>query len=94
MRSAPDAISILRDLRAHNLGPLLEQVCQRRGVLVLDLCGRARSLSVNRARQELWSLIRSDPERCYSLPELARLFARDHTTIGHGIAAHMRRSGP
>lgn len=94
MSSPPSDNAILRDLQAHNLGSLLEQICQRRGVLVLDLCGRARSLSVTRARQELWWRIRSDPERCYSLPEIARLFRRDHTTIRHGIAAHMHRSRP
>lgn len=88
------ASAILRDLQAHNLGPVLQQLCQRRGVLALDICSRRRSLSVTRARQELWWLIRGDPERCYSLPEIARLFRRDHTTISHGIAAHMRRSRP
>ena len=35
--------------------------------------------------------MRHHPERHYSYPEIARLFARDHTTIMAGISAYERR---
>jgi len=35
--------------------------------------------------------IRHHTERYLSLPEIARLFSRDHTTIKAGIEAHAQR---
>lgn len=80
--------SVIAALRSRNLLPLLHDICARRGVVVGDVCGRARSKSVTRARQELWWSIRHHPHRSYSLLEIARLFQRDHTTVSHGVAAH------
>jgi chromosomal replication initiation ATPase DnaA len=88
------ADGVLAALRAHNLLPLLEHICERRGVVIDDVCGRARSRSVARARQELWWSIRHHPQRSYSLLEIARLFRRDHTTVSHGVLAHARRQTP
>jgi chromosomal replication initiation ATPase DnaA len=88
------APSVLAALRAHNLLPLLEHICEQRGVVIGDVCGRARTRSVARARQELWWSIRHHPQRSYSLLEIARLFRRDHTTVSHGVAAHARRQTP
>jgi chromosomal replication initiation ATPase DnaA len=85
---------VLTALEARNLTPLLDEVCCRRGVVRQDLCGRARTLSVSRARQELWWLIRNQPDRHYSFPEIAALFLRDHTTVLQGIRAHQRRAAP
>lgn len=85
---------VLAALHAHNLLPLLQHICERRGVVVDDVCGRARSRSVAHARQELWWSIRHDPQRSYSLLEIARLFRRDHTTVSHGVTAHARRQTP
>jgi chromosomal replication initiation ATPase DnaA len=78
-------------LRAHGLGSLLDELCLRRGVPALDLCGRARSRSVARARQELWWTLRHLPEHDYSTSEIARMFQRHATTVLHGIAACERR---
>lgn len=93
--SEPDASAgVIAALRAHNLLPLLEHLCERRGVVPDDVCGRTRAQSVTQARQELWWSIRHHPQRFYSLLEIARLFRRDHTTIAHGVAAHARRQTP
>lgn len=86
--------AVLVALEMHHLTPLLDEVCRRRGVVREQLCGRARTSSVSRARQELWWLIRNQPEMHYSLPEIASLFRRDHTTVLHGIQAHQRRVVP
>lgn len=40
---------------------------------------------------KVWWRIRHHPERYLSLPEIARLFGRDHTTIKAGIEAHAQR---
>jgi chromosomal replication initiation ATPase DnaA len=71
---------------------LVDDVCKRRGVTLDEVCGRARSQAISRARQEVWWRIRHHPERSYSYPEIARLFARDHSTIIAGICAHERRA--
>lgn len=83
--------AVLADLRAHELLELVEEVRRRRGVALHELCGRARSQNVAAARHELWWRIRHHPERCYSLPEIGRLFGRDHTTVLHGLSAYQRR---
>lgn len=86
--------AVLAALDVRNLTPLLDEVCRRRGVVREELCGRARTSSVSRARQELWWLIRNQFDRHYSLLEIASLFRRDHTTVRHGIRAHQRRAIP
>jgi chromosomal replication initiation ATPase DnaA len=83
---------VVRQLRRRHLLPLTHDICKRRGVTLHDVCGRARSQAISRARQEVWWCIRHHPQREYSFPEIARLFARDHTTIMAGIRAHERRS--
>ncbi len=49
---ASSATAVLAALEVRNLTPLLEDVCRRRGVVREELCGRARTSSVSRARQE------------------------------------------
>ena len=83
--------SVLDDLDARDLLSLVDGICHRRGVPRDELCGRSRAHSVSRARHEVWWLLRNDPERFYSLLEIARLFGRDHATVLAGIAAHERR---
>jgi chromosomal replication initiation ATPase DnaA len=83
---------VANQLRARDLLPLVDDVCKCRGVTLDDVCGRARSQAIARARHEVWWRIRHHPEREYSYPEIARLFARDHTTIMAGISAHERRA--
>ena len=81
-------------LSSRHLLPLAKEVCASRGVLLHELLGATRSRSVVRARHELWWRVRHHPDRCYSLPEIGRLFGKDHTTILAGIEAHARRSAP
>jgi chromosomal replication initiation ATPase DnaA len=85
------ACRVIHALRVRDLLELVEEVCKARGVVVLDLCGRTRTQSVSRARQEAWWRIRRHPERHYSLPEIVRLFDRDHATVRAGIDAHQQR---
>jgi len=89
-----NAHHVFADLQARQLCSVLDEICARRGVLVHEVCGRARSLSVVRARHELWWTIRNLPGRHYSYPEIARLFRRDHTTVRYGIESHHRRNQP
>jgi len=83
--------AIIRELSQRGLLELVDRVCASRGVTRLELCGACRSRSVAAARQELWWLLRHDPQRHFSYPELGRLFRRDHTTVLHGVAVHERR---
>ncbi len=88
---AKSPAQVAHDLGARDLLSLVGDVCRRRGIARAELLGRIRTQSVSRARQELWWLLRHDPERHYSLLEIARLFGRDHATIAAGLAAHLRR---
>jgi chromosomal replication initiation ATPase DnaA len=83
--------AVIEDLSVRDLLCLVEEVCRRRGVPRDQVCGRTRTQSVSRARQEVWWLLRHHPERHYSLLEIARLFGRDHATVVAGLAAHHRR---
>lgn len=85
------AARIIEGLRVRDLLELVEDVCKARGVILHDLCGRIRSRSVARARQEVWWRVRRHPERYYSVLEIARLFDRDHATVQAGIDAHEQR---
>lgn len=83
--------TIIDALAARDLLELVDDVCRLRGVARADLCGRIRSRSVSRARQETWWRLRLHPHRFYSLVEIARLFGRDHATVRAGVLAHARR---
>jgi chromosomal replication initiation ATPase DnaA len=85
---------IIAQLQVRGLLELLDDVCVRRGVTRIELCGHQRSQAVVAARHELWWLMREHPERYYSYPEIARLFGKDHTTVWQGVAAHRRRHPP
>ena len=82
---------VLAELDARGLSPLLREVAAARGVTPLELCGRWRTRAVARARHELWWRIRRHPARHYSDCEIARLFARDHSTVNQGIRSHAHR---
>jgi len=88
------AIRVFSALRLRGLVPLLEQICDLRGVNNYEILGKGRSRSVCRARHELWARIRFDPARHYSFLEIARFFECDHSTVHHGIRAHQRRNQP
>jgi chromosomal replication initiation ATPase DnaA len=90
--TAMSASDIIDGLHARDMLALVNEICKLRGVTVHDLCGRTRSRGVSHARQEVWWRIRHHPEYHYSYLEIARLFARDHTTIMAGISAHARRT--
>jgi chromosomal replication initiation ATPase DnaA len=86
--------AVVHALGARGLLELLDDICRGRGVVREELCGRRRSRSVARARQELWWQIKNLPDRNYSYCEIARMFGRDHTTVVHGVLAYRRRVRP
>jgi chromosomal replication initiation ATPase DnaA len=88
---APSPALVVEGLRARDLLELVQQIGARRGVMVIEICGRGRARSISFARQEVWWRLRHHPERFYSLLEIARLFGRDHATVRAGIEAHRRR---
>jgi len=82
---------VITNLRVRGLLDLVDTVCVLRGVTRDEVCGRQRTRAVTAARHELWWRLRAHPQRCYSFPEIARLFGCDHSTIIQGVAAHQRR---
>jgi len=86
-----DVAAVVCDLKARNLLDMVLDICNRRGVLVPELCGRSHRQSIVRARHEVWARLRSDPEHHFSFPDIARLFHRDHSTVIAGVRAHTKR---
>lgn len=82
--------SVLQQLTLRGLLPLAYAVCERRGVVCTEICGRGRTRAVAAARYELWWLIRHHPDRQYSFCEIARMVGYDHATVIHGVATHQR----
>ena len=85
---------VIDALATRGLLALVDDVCRRRGVMPLELCGTRRTRAVASARHELWLLIREHPHRCYSCSEIAGFFACDPSTVLQGIAASRRRPPP
>jgi chromosomal replication initiation ATPase DnaA len=90
--SAPSVRTVLAALQTRGLLPLVEQVCQLRGVTLPELCSRARTQNVVRTRHEVWWHIRQLSERRYSYAEIGALFGRNHSTIKCAVDAFQRRS--
>lgn len=85
------AAQVLDALAARDLLELVEDVCRVHGVELQEVCDRRRSRRVSSARQEIWWRLRHHPEQRFAFTEIARLFARDHATVMHGVGAHERR---
>jgi chromosomal replication initiation ATPase DnaA len=90
VRDPSDAATVIDELRRRGLWQLVENVCERRGVTPDELCGRARTRGITRARHELWSMIRALPDRHYSFTEIGRMFHCNPATIQQGIAGYKR----
>ncbi|NNG04755.1 MAG: hypothetical protein HKM95_11735 [Inquilinus sp.] len=68
---------------------ILDEVAAHYGVTVAELTGRRRSRRVVWPRQmAMWTARRLT---VHSLPSLGNAFARDHTTVMHGVAATAAR---
>lgn len=91
MSLAPNPHAVIDALRARDLLDLVAGVCRAHGVTLDELCGRERTQAVSWARHEAWWHLRHHPDLHYSLAEIGRIFRRDHTTVGHGVASHARR---
>src|SRR5688572_8224522 len=77
---------------ATSMREIAREIAIRRGVSVEDLRGDRRFKKIAKARQEAmyWAKARV-PSR--SLPMIAHVFRRDHTTVLHGIRVTADRFG-
>lgn len=76
---------VLHALTERGLLYMLEDVCHRHHVTREEVTSRNRTRSVSFARQDLWWRMRETFG--FSYVEIGRLFARNHTTVLHGIRA-------
>lgn len=67
---------------------IAKQVCAETGLRMPDIMGRSRMAHLCRARELMWFIAH---ENGASLPQIGRVFGRDHTTILHGIRNEKRR---
>lgn len=75
--------AVLAALTERGLVGLLDEVCRAHHVTRDEITGRSRSRSVAFARQDLWWRLRE--AYGFSYGELGRIFARNHTTVLHGL---------
>lgn len=73
---------------------IMRDVCRKHGLTMEELRGTTRRRDIVHARQECFYRMRTEVTalgRPLSLPRIARLFGRDHSTIVHGIERHAQR---
>lgn len=76
--------------RAHLL-TVISEIAASRGVTYPEIVGDRGLKHISQARQEVMSELR---DMGLTLVRIGLLLGgRDHTTVGHGIAAHHRRLG-
>ena len=66
---------------------LINELSEASGFSIAQLTGLGKSRPLTRARFLGYAICR---KRGYSLPQIAKAFHRDHTTILHGLRVHER----
>ena len=69
---------------------IAKQVAAETGVKLPDIMGRSRLAYLCRIRELIWFIAH---ENGASLPQIGRVFNRDHTTILSGLRNEKRRRG-
>lgn len=70
---------------------IIEEVAAKHHVRAADILSNSRAHRLIPPRHE--AMYRCVAETSLSLPAIARIFHRDHTSIGHGVMRHHLRSG-
>jgi chromosomal replication initiation ATPase DnaA len=74
---------------ADPLHKIMAEVSEETGIPIMHLRGPRRNAPLAKARAYGWW--RSREETGASLPQIARVWHRDHTTVIHGIRMHEKR---
>lgn len=80
---------IVAELKERELYDLAEHIAKKHACSIAEMLGPRRFEAFAHARQEFWSELYGTGH--WSLPRLAKLFGRDHTTILAGIHSHYVR---
>ena len=83
--------AVYRRLAAEGFSGPLDLAARDEGADVADVCSRSREPAACRARAALWSWMHAGSTGL-SFPEIARIFARDESTIRAGVARHEERT--
>lgn len=75
--------------RAH-IRAIAKHVCAEAGMKIPDIMGRSREAHLCRVRELIWFIAH---ENGVSLPQIGRVFGRDHTTILNGLRNEKARRG-
>ncbi len=70
---------------------IIKAVGMKHGYSVKELLGNSRTKLIAEARQEAYYLVRYHTK--LSLPQIAQMFNRDHSTVLYGIKRHGERIG-
>lgn len=73
------------------LHQIIREVADKHGLTYAELMSHRRDRAIAWPRQE--AMYRCAKETSASLPMIARIFNRDHTTIIHGVRAYSERMG-
>lgn len=78
-------VALSAERREYLFVQVIQETCQKYGLLPTDLIGPRRDVHIVRARHEAIWLARQRFDPPLSLPQIGRAFHRDHTTILHAI---------
>jgi chromosomal replication initiation ATPase DnaA len=70
---------------------LAKEICKKHNLPIDEVLSDRQHRHLVKARQEIWYRIRIDLGMSY--PEIGKRFNRDHSTIMHGVKAHIERLG-
>lgn len=94
--TAPDIIDryrlvFERKISSHKSTPIkeiIDRVADKYGMSAMDIISPRRGAVVKARHEAMW---RAKHETTRSLPEIGRVFNKDHTTVIYGIAQHEKR---
>ncbi len=84
------ARALWRDCVDAQLFGIISELAQATKYSIDDLIGQGRTHDLSRARMLGYTICRS---RGYSLPQIAKAFHRDHTTVMHGLKVYAEENG-
>ena len=77
---------VVANLRARGLMPVLEPICERLGIMLLEVVGHSKEPSIIRCRHDCWLALRDMKGRDYSYPEIGDMMGGfHHSTIMNGV---------
>lgn len=86
--------ALIQALHDARVLPRVQAICAKHNASVEEVLGNSKVRRISWARQAIWADMREIREHgtnLYSLPDIGRLFNRNHGTVQAGINEHFAR---